>query len=138
VLLCVPRSFVNRSGEAVAALLRDTGGTVSQALVVCDDVNLPLGRLRLRGRGSDGGHKGLRSVIHVLGTEEFARLRLGVGRPSPVESLEEYVLSCFDEEDLPAVETMIDRAVDTVLCWIDEGLETAMSRFNAASGGEDS
>lgn len=131
LILAVPLSYVNRTGAAVAALLRDTATSAGRMLVVCDDVNLPLGRLRLRRRGGDGGHKGLRSVIAVLGTEEFARLRLGVGKPPGSGPLDDYVLDEFPADQLPVADAMIGRAAEAVLCWHDEGAEVAMARFNA-------
>jgi PTH1 family peptidyl-tRNA hydrolase len=129
--LCVPLSYVNRTGTAIAALLRETATPVARMLVVCDDVNLPLGRLRLRRRGGDGGHKGLRSVIAVLGTEEFARLRLGVGKPPVSGPLEDYVLDQFPSDQMPTVDAMVSRAAEAVVCWHGEGMEAAMARFNA-------
>ncbi len=131
LILCVPLSYVNRTGTAVATLLEDTATSISCMLVVCDDVNLSLGRLRLRRRGGDGGHKGLRSLIGVLGTQEFARLRLGVGKPPVSGPLEDYVLDRFPSDQVPAVDAMVSRAAEAVLCWHAEGMEAAMARFNA-------
>jgi PTH1 family peptidyl-tRNA hydrolase len=130
--VCVPLTYVNLTGTAVRVLLADAAAPIDRMLVVCDDVNLPVGRLRMRRRGGDGGHKGLRSVISALGTEEFARLRLGVGRPPAPGPLEDYVLDRFPSDQGAAVETMVDRAADAVRCWHAEGMEAAMTRFNAS------
>ncbi len=132
LLLGVPLDYMNRTGPSVAALLRDSGVPVERLLVVCDDVNLPLGRLRLRRGGGDGGHKGLRSIIAVVGTEEFARLRMGVGKPPPAEPLDQYVLDRFARAEESAANTMVERAAEAVVCWHREGIEVAMARFNSS------
>lgn len=137
LILCLPLRFMNRSGGAVATILSDTGAAPSEMLVVCDDVNLPLGRIRLRRRGGDGGHKGLRSIIDVLGTEEFSRLRMGIGKPDTPESLEEYVLAPVPDDHVQEVRKMVQRAADAVMCWSKQGLDAAMVLFNPPSGGED-
>ncbi len=136
LILCLPLKFMNRSGHAVAAILSDTGAALSDMLVVCDDVNLPLGRIRLRRRGGDGGHKGLRSIIDVLGTEEFPRLRMGIGRPGTPELLDEYVLAPIPDDQVQEIRKMVQRAADAVMCWSEQGLDAAMVLFNAPPGGE--
>jgi PTH1 family peptidyl-tRNA hydrolase len=99
-------------------------------LVVCDDVNLPLGKLRVRPGGSHGGQNGLRSIINEIGTEEFPRLRVGVGKPEGNADLRDYVLGKWEREEIPVVREQVDRAVDAVLCVIGEGVEAAMNRYN--------
>lgn len=131
VLLAKPLTYMNRSGEAVAPLVRSLRLDLERVWVVCDDFSLPLGRLRLRRRGSDGGHRGLRSVIQALGSQDFPRLRMGVGPvPWGMDPIE-FVLSPFTPEEQPAVETMCQRAVEALACALQEGIEAAMNRYNA-------
>jgi PTH1 family peptidyl-tRNA hydrolase len=126
-----PLSYMNLSGAPVARLMRELEAGPADLLVVLDDMDLGLGRVRLRRRGSSGGHKGLLSVSEALGTEEFCRLRLGIGpRPAGVDG-REFVLSPFAPEESDAVESMTERAARAALCWADEGAEAAMNRFNA-------
>lgn len=131
LLLSTPRTYMNRSGEAVRVLREDFGTDPAGILVVCDDTNLPLGRLRIRQRGSAGGHNGLQSIIESLGTEAFPRIRCGIGTPPAGEDYADYVLSPFREEEKPAREEMIRRAAEAALSWFDEGVDRAMNRFNS-------
>lgn len=133
VRLARPLTYVNRSGRALEAL-RDDGAALrpeEDLLVLVDDVDLPPGDLRLKGRGSAGGHNGLKSVEAALGTRGYARLRLGVGRPPDDRiDLAEWVLApppAAEEEEILGV---FDRALAAVECWIEEGPERAMNRFN--------
>ena len=128
-----PLTYMNESGRAVAALVRETGLPLAELLVVLDDLNLPLGVLRLRAAGSAGGHRGLQSVIEHLGTEEFPRLRLGVGPARADMTGKEFVLSPFEEPELPLVRRMVERAALAVQCWASEGVDIAMSRYNSAA-----
>jgi PTH1 family peptidyl-tRNA hydrolase len=130
VLLVKPLTMMNLSGEAVAGLAHFFKVDTTAILVVADDVNLPLGRLRLRARGSAGGHNGFRSIIGLLGTEEFPRLRVGVGRGDPRRELADHVLARFDADEADAVVESVARAADAVECFIAEGIEAAMNRFN--------
>ena len=130
LLVAKPLTYMNRSGGAVVELLKRFEAPPESALVVCDDVNLPLGELRLRPRGSAGGHNGLQSIIEQLGTEQFPRLRLGVGGAPAGISLEDYVLDAFLPEEEKDVEALITRARDAVLCLLEETIEVAMSRYN--------
>lgn len=129
-LLIKPMSFMNESGRAIGVLLRHSECGLENLLVVCDDVWLPMGKLRLRRRGSHGGHKGLKSVIETLGTEEFPRLRVGIGPPPANLELTEFVLSPFGGEERDVIEEAIVRAGDAVEHWAEEGIETTMMRFN--------
>lgn len=130
-LLVKPLTYVNNSGDCVARALRYKGLTdLSALLVVVDDVNLPLGRLRIRAGGSAGGHKGLKSIIERLGDDGFARLRLGIGENRTEGDLMSYVLGKFTPEERHRVDEMIPRAVDAALHYLDEGVEWAMSAFN--------
>ncbi len=137
VVLAKPQTYMNRSGAAIRALCAELGIAPGSVLVVVDDVDLPLGRLRLRRRGGPGTHNGLRDVVAAVG-EGFPRLRLGVRGERPTGDLAEYVLSPFSEEERETVERMVERAVEAVLAAIYEGLDAAMSRFNMAPerGGE--
>lgn len=130
LLLAKPTTYMNRSGEAARSLLVGLGVEPRSMLVVCDDVDLPLGRIRIRGSGGPGTHNGLRSVVDLLGTQDFPRLRLGIGVKEAPEDLAEFVLSPFEPEEVPVVEEMVKRASEAALCFFREGLETAMNRFN--------
>jgi PTH1 family peptidyl-tRNA hydrolase len=135
VLLVKPLSFMNRSGEPLVRLLSESGGSPADLVVVVDDVALELGTVRVRPRGSDGGHNGLRSVADALGTTDFARVRIGVrDAGTPVEQLPldlaAYVLSDFPEPDAAAVEAALALAADAVVCLLRDGTEAAMNDFN--------
>ena len=127
-----PTTFMNLSGEAVVALMGFYKVELADVLVVCDDVNLPVGRLRARPEGSDGGNNGLASVISALGTDGFSRIRIGVGRGDPRRDLADHVLSRFPLEELPVITASLERAVEAVGVWIDEGIARVMNKFNRA------
>lgn len=125
-----PLSYMNLCGSSVARLRRDAGVGLEDLLVLVDDLDLPLGSIRLRPGGSSGGHRGLASVAEALGTQEFARVRMGIG-PCPAEvDARDFVLSPFAPGERAPVEGMTRRAADAALCWAREGIETAMNRFN--------
>ena len=129
VLLVKPLTFMNLSGQAVGELARYFKIDVADLLVVVDEVQLPLGKLRARARGSAGGHNGLKSVIAHLG-DEFARLRLGVGRGEPTRDLADHVLTRFDKDEAAEVERMTARAADAAEMFITSGIEAVMNEFN--------
>jgi PTH1 family peptidyl-tRNA hydrolase len=129
-ILCQPQTFMNLSGEAVGAVMDFYQLPVTQLLVVVDDADLPLGELRLRARGSSGGHHGLESVEQHLGTREFVRLRLGIGRQEGAREITGHVLGRFNAAETALLEKVLDRAAGQVECWLAEGIEKAMSRFN--------
>jgi len=129
VLLAKPQTYMNRSGEAVEALLSGEGLRPSQVLVVVDDVDLPLGAVRLRPSGGPGTHNGLRDIVDAVGTG-FPRLRLGVGGAAPGTDLAEYVLSPFAGGERERAETMFDTAAEAVVTAVFEGVTAAMNRFN--------
>ena len=131
VLLAKPTTFMNRSGVAVQRLLAERALASHDLLVVVDDFALELGMLRVRARGSHGGHNGLRSLIDVLGTDEFARIRVGIRGGEPGLDLAEYVLSPFPPEEVLIVQELVGAASDATLCLLREGAEAAMNRFNA-------
>ena len=130
VLLVKPLTFMNLTGRAVGGLLHYYRIDPTDLLVVTEDVNLPLGRLRARRQGSSGGHNGLGSVIEVLGTNRFSRFRIGVGRGDPRRRLSGRVLSRFDADERPLIDEAIDRVVEAVELFVEEGIEPVMNRFN--------
>ncbi len=132
LLVVKPLTMMNLSGEAVALVAGFYKIDPPAILVVADDVNLPLGRLRLRARGTAGGHNGFRSIIACLGTGEFPRLRVGVGRGDPRRDLADHVLARFDGDERDEVERTIARAADAVDTVLAEGIEAAMNRYNRA------
>jgi PTH1 family peptidyl-tRNA hydrolase len=136
VLLVKPATFMNRSGVAVERLLAARGAGPGDVVVVLDDVALDLGTLRVRERGSHGGHNGLRSLIEMLGSDEFARVRVGIRKGEPQDDLAEYVLSEFPEDDVLVVQEMVGLAGDAVECLLREGAGEAMNRFNGARNKE--
>ncbi len=136
VVLMQPLTFMNRAGEAVGAWQRGPQGPAADLLVVTDDVYLPVGALRLRARGSSGGHRGLESIEQALGNREFARLRIGVGAAGSSAELREHVLDRFTAEERPLVDEAVLRAADAVECWLAEGILAAMERFNRRAGKE--
>jgi PTH1 family peptidyl-tRNA hydrolase len=130
-LLVKPLSYMNACGEPVARLLAEHAASLDGLVVVVDDVALPLGRLRVRERGSDGGHNGLCSLVMTLGTEAFARVRIGVGvDPPPGMDLADFVLGEFLAEEWPRVREAVGRAADAVCCLLEQGAPAAMNRFN--------
>jgi PTH1 family peptidyl-tRNA hydrolase len=129
-VLVKPMTFMNLSGEAVAAAVRYYDCPLEDLLVICDDVNLDLGRMRLRRSGRDGGHNGLKSVIQHLHSQDFARLRIGVGAAPDHMDMMAYVLSPFRRSEWPTVHETIARAVQAVETWAYHGVDEAMNRFN--------
>jgi PTH1 family peptidyl-tRNA hydrolase len=130
IVIAKPYTYVNLSGKAAKALLQRFSLAPQDMLVICDDVALPLGRIRIRRKGSDGGHNGLRSIIKELGTEEFPRLRVGIGREG-IKDLVEYVLGEFEREEMEILEKVLEVAVDAVECILREGIEEAMNKYNS-------
>jgi peptidyl-tRNA hydrolase, PTH1 family len=131
IVLCKPWTYMNRSGEAVSLTLRELNIDAGRLLVVYDDAALPLGVLRIRSRGSDGGHNGMASTISELGTEHFARVRCGIGSAPAEADLADHVLDAFAPEEAGAADEMAARAADAILHCIDFGIESAMTQFNA-------
>lgn len=133
ILLVRPQTYMNRSGRCVGPLVRRSGFSPEDVMIVCDDVNLDLGRIRLRRRGSAGGHKGLDSVIEHLKTRDFPRLRLGVGSAAERMDMMSYVLGSFRRGEWPLAHEVVDRAVQALETWVYYGIDEAMNRFNQAS-----
>jgi peptidyl-tRNA hydrolase, PTH1 family len=134
VLLVAPQTFMNLSGRTVQPLLAFYTLELADLLVVCDDLNLDTGRLRLRPSGSAGGQKGLADIIQRLGSEAFSRLRIGIGRPPGQMQATDYVLGKFRADEREPIEHAIVTAGDAVEVWIKEGIGAAMNQFNAAGG----
>jgi PTH1 family peptidyl-tRNA hydrolase len=130
VLIAKPQTFMNLSGKAVARLSRAHAILPERIMVVYDDLDLPIGRLRLRSEGGSGGHKGMRSIIESLGTQAFPRLRFGIDRPPGRMDPAEYVLQPFAREEQALVVEMVERAVAAIECWLTEGIVSAMDKFN--------
>jgi PTH1 family peptidyl-tRNA hydrolase len=139
VLLALPQTYMNASGEAVRALCQKHDVDPSELCVVVDDIDLPLGTLRLRPRGSAGGQKGLRSVIGQLGTTEFARLRVGIRgeRYSRERDLADYVLEPFAKAEREQFEESMERAVEALRLWLTHGIDAAMRRANVQPSSPD-
>ena len=130
VLLVKPLTFMNLSGQAVGELLRYFRIDPAEVLIVTDDVNLPIGRLRARPGGTEGGHNGLKSITQHLGTIDYARLRIGVGRGDERRDLADHVTARFEPDEQGAIDESIARAADAVELWIGEGLLNVMNAFN--------
>lgn len=129
VFLLKPLTFMNLSGRSVAAFVRFYKLPLADLLVTFDDLDLPVGRIRVRAGGSAGGQKGMADIIRQLGTEEIARVRVGIGRVHPSATVE-YVLSRFDGQEREEAESAVQSAADAVQCWIAGGVTTAMNQFN--------
>ena len=128
LILLKPKTFMNLSGIAVAAGIKKYNIALSNLLIICDDINLTFGTIRIRSKGSDGGQKGLGSIIQELGTQNFPRLRIGVG--DHFDDAAEYVLSSFNAEEQKDLSSIIKTAGDAALSFIHNGIELTMSRFN--------
>lgn len=132
LILAKPQTFMNLSGQAVSCLLQFYKIPLAHLLVVHDDMDLPFGTLRLRPDGGSGGQKGVADIIQKLGTQNFPRLRLGIGRPPGRMDPAAYVLQDFPSGDLLDLTETLERAADAVLTWVDFGLDAAMTRYNRA------
>jgi PTH1 family peptidyl-tRNA hydrolase len=129
VLLLKPETFMNLSGRSVIPALRFYKLEPVDLLVLCDDLNLPLGKLRIRKGGSDGGQKGLRDISAQLGTEDYARLRIGIGERGPIDAAD-FVLSRFRSAERPIMDDALIAATQAVAVWVAQGADAAMNRFN--------
>jgi PTH1 family peptidyl-tRNA hydrolase len=128
--LLMPTTFMNNSGTSVKKLADKAGIAPENILIVCDDLSLVFGKLRLRPSGSAGGHNGLRSIIADLGSDQFPRLRMGIDSPKSATDTVDYVLSNFTPVEKKALPDLINHALDCVTCWVTEGAAVAMNRFN--------
>lgn len=128
--LVKPLTFMNRSGTAVHAMLTRSGLPTQDLIVVVDDINLPVGTVRIRKSGSAGGHNGIQDIIDRLHTDDFARIRIGIGNNFPRGRQVQHVLARFPEEDQPVIAEAVTQAADAAITFVTEGLVTAMNRFN--------
>jgi PTH1 family peptidyl-tRNA hydrolase len=129
VLLLKPQTFMNLSGRSVRQVSQFYKIDPTDMLVICDDLALPLGKLRIRTGGSDGGQKGLRDITAQLGTDQIPRLRVGIGERGPIEAVD-FVLTRFRPAERPVIEDAIIQSTQAVAVWITQGIEAAMNRFN--------
>ena len=136
VLLAKPRTYMNLSGESVALLRKEKSLSCNDLIVVHDDLDLPLGKIRIRSGGSSGGHKGVESVISHLGSGDFTRIRVGIGHPDGVSGMAseddiiEYVLGNFTADERTVVREVIERVIEVIPCILAEGVVAAMNRYN--------
>ncbi len=130
VVLARPRTFMNESGRAVVSLARFYQVPLDRLLIVYDDLDLPLGAIRMRPAGGSGGHKGMRSIIERLGSQDFPRLRIGIDRPPGRMDPAAYVLRDFAAKEKPLLENVLERTVAAIETWLCEGVEAAMSQYN--------
>jgi PTH1 family peptidyl-tRNA hydrolase len=130
LVLCEPQTFMNLSGEAVGALMKFHQLPLKNLLVAVDDADLPLGEIRLRPSGSSGGHHGLESIEQHVGSREYARLRIGIGRKDSRREISGHVLGKLGATELAVMEKVLARAAEQVECWLAHGLPKAMSQFN--------
>jgi PTH1 family peptidyl-tRNA hydrolase len=134
-LLCEPQTYMNSSGEALGAVMDFYRVPRENVLVVVDDADLPLGELRMRPAGSAGGHHGLESIEQHLGSREYARLRLGIGRQSSERAITGYVLGRFSSTEIELLDKVLNAAADQVETWLDAGIQKAMSLYNGTVNG---
>lgn len=130
VVLAKPQTFMNLSGEAVRSLMGWYKLTPADLLVIYDDLDLPLGKIRIRERGSSGGHRGVQSIIDWVKTQDFARMRIGIGRPAGVEA-KGYVLADITADEMPIVREALARGADAVEMILSQGIVAAMNKYNA-------
>lgn len=134
LLLVAPQTYMNLSGRAVSQVVQFYQTPLEKLLVVCDDLNLKLGQLRMRKSGSAGGQKGLANILQALATEDVPRLRIGIDRNPPEMDSAAYVLSRFRKEELPIIDAAIQRAATGVELWVQQGIDAAMNQVNAPGG----
>ena len=129
VILGFPLTLMNLSGEAVAVLVKQNEVELKDLLIVCDDIDLGLGKIRMRSKGTAGGHNGLKYIIELLGSDNFPRLRIGVGRPKTAK-LTGHVLGRFNKQERKVIDEKLQEAVSSLEIWIKEGIQAAMNEFN--------
>ncbi|MBI5124373.1 MAG: aminoacyl-tRNA hydrolase [Candidatus Omnitrophica bacterium] len=130
VALVLPQTYMNRSGDTVGDLVSNEIKSLDDLMIVCDDINLKLGRIRLKKQGSSGGHKGLESIIKELGRGDFQRLRIGIATGAHKGDITRYVLTPFKRREHKNASHAISLANDALACWIAKGMDEAMNRFN--------
>lgn len=129
--LVKPLTYMNESGRAAHHLVESYKVNLNRLLVICDDTNLPLGKIRLRRGGSDGGHRGLESIIYHLGSQEFPRLRMGIGPPPEDQDMVTFVLADFQPDEKKLVAQMVELAAKATICFFHHGIEEAQNTFNS-------
>lgn len=130
VMLVMPQTYMNLSGEAVGEIMRYYKAEPSDLIITYDDIDLDVGKLRIRAKGSAGGHNGMKSIIAHVGSEEFDRVRVGIGHKPPGFDLADYVLSRFGKDELPLIRDAVDKAADAMEVIIRSGIEAAMNMYN--------
>jgi PTH1 family peptidyl-tRNA hydrolase len=137
VILARPRTYVNNSGSAVISLMQKHYIPIEDIVIICDDLDLPVGKIRIRAGGNSGGHKGIKSIISSLNSKEFCRVKIGIGRPAAMDDYEieesdiiDYVLSDFSSEEQKIINDAMIKAAEAVECIITDGVAVAMNRFN--------
>lgn len=135
VILAEPLTFMNLSGNAVSALLKKHKVSLDNLLVICDDLDLEFGRIKIRPEGASGGHNGLKSIIDSIGRNNFPRLRIGVGRPHKNMDAADYVLSSFSRKEKEELQEVTVNALDCVKSWVTKGIAVSMNNFNRTSKG---
>jgi len=130
IILALPLTYMNLSGSAVKALLKKYKIDPADLLIVCDDMDLEFGRIKLRPSGSSAGHRGLDSIIESLNSDNFARLKIGIGRPHAKKTAADYVLDTFSNQEKEDIPVIIRRAADCCISWIDNGIEETMNIYN--------
>ena len=130
VMLVMPQTYMNLSGEAVGEIMRYYKAEPSDLIITYDDIDLDVGKLRIRAKGSAGGHNGMKSIIAHVGSEEFDRVRVGIGHKPPEFDLADYVLSRFGKDELPLIRDAVDKATDAMEVIIRSGVEAAMNMYN--------
>ncbi len=130
IILCRPTTFMNKSGECVRQLLRKYGCPPEKMIVICDDIDLPPGKIRIRKNGGPGTHNGMRSIISCIGETGFPRIRVGTGDRPAGQDLVEWVLGRYSPEERERMDAAFDRAAETALCWVREGIDAAMNAGN--------
>jgi len=138
LLLCQPQTYMNSSGQTVGALMTFYQLPLTRLLIVVDDADLPLGGIRLRPGGSSGGHHGLESIEQRLGTRDYARLRIGIGRQEAARQITGHVLGKFNSTETGSVDTVLNAASEQVETWLEAGIQQAMSQFNRVPSDRDS
>lgn len=131
IVFAKPQTYMNRSGESVKALMRRFHATPGDVVVVYDDLDLPFGRIRIRAKGSAGGHRGVASIMESLAGAPFCRVRVGIGRPPMGMDSADYVLEPFSAQEIVALDEVVSRAAQALMCLLQEGSQRAMTQFNA-------
>jgi len=136
LLLVKPQQYMNRSGHAIVTAAGYYKLASTEMLIVTDDMALDVGRIRLRAKGSSGGHKGLKDIVARLGSDDFPRLRVGIGNSGPMDSAD-YVLSRFSADERATIDKAVGMAVEAIRCWLRDGIDIAMTRYNAKNDADE-